>query len=232
MAKLLTAFESFPILDQELSEQEMYRKGFELLLESGFTSDEIKTLDNDDPINFYASHEYLNGRAKDKISNILYKESAETTDKVAVYAYIYESFEDAKLRESSEQESFRDILDEPIEYMGEMATWSENKYGVIIREPGMRPKQLTLKQWESRWNELNRSIVGVTTLDGISLVRARGHAVAGMIMRETGPKDIANILKTIPGTDDPEDGKKRYEADGIRIVVGIDNGYLITIVKL
>jgi hypothetical protein len=112
----------------------------------------------------------------------------------------------------------------------EMATWSEYRGNIKLRERGMKDKIITEAEWKSRWRSANRDIVGIITSDFIKITRISGHAVAGMIMRKIGNQQIVSILKTAKGYQDPdESGYNRYDGDTIRAVVDRSDGCLITV---
>ena len=106
MAKVITAFEGeFQILDNEVSEEYMRERGIEILLSKGFTEDDIPNLDEDDYINAYGSHEFMEGRARERfIPSIILESGEERITGKPVYKYVNETYEQALLRESQEDD--------------------------------------------------------------------------------------------------------------------------------
>jgi hypothetical protein len=110
---VLTTIDTWPIFDEAIDEDEMYKRGCSILLEEGFTQDEIASFERIEAYAAYAEHEFMEGRARELGTVSLILESGECVESKPVFRYFGETYAAALKREldaSGESYDPNDIL--------------------------------------------------------------------------------------------------------------------------
>ena len=119
------------------------------------------------------------------------------------------------------------------QFIQEMAWAVETPTGVIVRDHGRKDMILTVNQWEAIKTEANRSLINITTFDGITIKRLSDpHAYAGIAIRRLSGAKVAIILKTVKSEEDLHNPNRRnYQIGKSKIVVDKGDGCLVTVIN-